>query len=418
MELSQFGEKLTSKTGILQLMDDLGKAMSGKEKMYMLGGGNPAHITQMEELFRKRMQEILDNKDEFERMVGNYTTSQGDIDFIHAVVAFFKKTYGWNITTKNVCALTGGQTTFFFLFNMLAGKFSDGSSKKILFPLVPEYIGYADQGITDDIFTANKPIIKIIDEHTFKYFIDFESLKITKDIAAICVSRPTNPTGNVVTDEEVHKLLDLAKKHKIPLMIDNAYGAPFPGIIFTKTNPILDDNIIYVVSLSKLGLPSVRTSIVIAKEEIIKHLTSINAIVNLTATTIGQHIVTPLLQSGEITKLSQTVIKPFYQRKSNEAIAYLQKHMNQSNPYYIHKSEGALFLWLWLKDLPIKSMELYERLKKRKVLVVPGNYFYPGFRGKWKHRDECVRITYSQREEDVKAGLKIIAETINEAYNK
>ncbi|MBI2074891.1 MAG: valine--pyruvate transaminase [Candidatus Levybacteria bacterium] len=416
MKLSNFGEKLTSKTGILQLMDDLGKALSGKEKIYMLGGGNPAHIPEIEQLFRKRMQEILDNKGEFEHMMGNYTTSQGDNLFIDAVVSFFKKTYGWKITNKNICVLGGGQTTFFFLFNMLAGKFRSGEFKKILFPLVPEYIGYTDQGIANNLFTAQKPLIKFIDNHTFKYFIDFKNLNLTKDISAICVSRPTNPTGNVVTDEEVEKLSRLAKKHNTLLMIDNAYGAPFPGIIFTKTTPIWDEHIVYSVSLSKLGLPSTRTSIVVANEEIIEYLTSINAIVSLTAATVGQHIVTPLLQSGEITKISENIIRPFYQRKSNDAILHFQKHMNPRNPYYLHKSEGALFLWLWCKNLPITSMELYERLKKKKVLVVPGEYFFPGYDKPWKHKNECVRITYSQNETDVKKGLEIIAETVNEAY--
>lgn len=50
----------------------------------------------------------------------------------------------------------------------------------------------------------------------------------------ICVSRPTNPTGNVITDEELLKLDALANQHGIPLVIDNAYGVPFPGIIFMK----------------------------------------------------------------------------------------------------------------------------------------------------------------------------------------
>ncbi|MEA7931692.1 aminotransferase class I/II-fold pyridoxal phosphate-dependent enzyme, partial [Salmonella enterica subsp. enterica serovar Montevideo] len=41
---------------------------------------------------------------------------------------------------------------------------------------------------------------------------------------------PTNPTGNVITDEELMKLDRLANQHNIPLVIDNAYGVPFPGI--------------------------------------------------------------------------------------------------------------------------------------------------------------------------------------------
>lgn len=417
LKLSKFGEKMTAKTGILQLMDDLGNAMSGKQKMYMLGGGNPAHIPQMEVLFRHRMQEILDNKDEFERMVGNYTTPQGDPDFISAVAKLFKKTYGWKITEKNICALGGSQTTFFFLFNMLAGEFSDGTKKKILFPIVPEYIGYVDQGISDDFFVSAKPTIDELDKHTFKYRVNFDNIHANKDTAAICVSRPTNPTGNVVTDEEVIKLSAIAKKHGIPFIIDNAYGSPFPNIIFTETKPYWDQHVIYVMSLSKLGLPSSRTSIVIANEEIIQYLTGINAIVSLSTGTVGQRIVLPLLESGDILKLSKTLIQPFYEEKSLLAQQYFTKSIPDDIPYYFHKSEGALFLWLWCKDLPITGEELYDRLKKKQTLVVPGHYFFPGLSEEWKHRNECVRITYSQKDEDVQKGMEIIAHAVREAYN-
>src|SRR6266849_5749845 len=100
MQLSNFGKKLTQKTGILELMDDLGKAMSGEEKMLMLGGGNPAHIPEIETIWRKRWEEIANNGDELERMLGNYTTPQGDAEFITAIAQFFKNTYGWNISSK------------------------------------------------------------------------------------------------------------------------------------------------------------------------------------------------------------------------------------------------------------------------------------------------------------------------------
>ena len=52
MKLSNFGEKLTNKSGILELMDDLGNALQ-KGGMYMLGGGNPAHIPQMDIIWKK-----------------------------------------------------------------------------------------------------------------------------------------------------------------------------------------------------------------------------------------------------------------------------------------------------------------------------------------------------------------------------
>ena len=66
----------------------------------------------------------------------------------------------------------------------------------------------------------------------FKYSIDFKCLNIDENIGAICVSRPTNPSGNVLTNEEMEQLHDLAEANDIPLIIDNAYGAPFPKYYF------------------------------------------------------------------------------------------------------------------------------------------------------------------------------------------
>lgn len=415
MKLSAFGEKLTAKTGILQLMDDLGNALS-KGNVLMLGGGNPAHIPQMEDLWKKRMEQIMKNKGEFERTLGDYTTSQGDAEFIGAITNYFKKTYGFQITSKNVCVLGGSQTAFFFLFNMMAGKFSNGSNKKILLPIVPEYIGYADQGISEDMFKSFAPVIKDIDRHTFKYYIDFRNLEITSDIAAICVSRPTNPSSNVVTDEEVEKLTSLAKQHDIPLIIDNAYGAPFPNIIFTKATPTWNDNIIYVLTLSKLGLPTTRTSMVIANEEIIQYLTSINAIVSLAPATLGQRLVLPFIKKGTIGEICQKYITPFYEKRAEEAVDFFHRKMDSSLPYALHQAEGAFFLWVYFEDLPISSIELYQRLKEKGVLVVPGEYFFPGFKGKLTHQHNCIRISYSQNFDNVKKGLEIITQTVKEIY--
>ena len=40
------------------------------------------------------------------------------------------------------------------------------------------------------------------------------------------------------------------------------------------------------------------------------------------------------------------------------------RELDDSVPYFIHRSEGALFLWLWFEGLPITAKELYQRLKK------------------------------------------------------
>ncbi|WP_459782565.1 aminotransferase class I/II-fold pyridoxal phosphate-dependent enzyme, partial [Photobacterium sp. R1] len=106
--------------------------------------------------------------------------------------------------------------------NLLAGEFPDGRHKKILLPLAPEYIGYGDAGVSPDMFISYKHEISLLENGLFKYNVDFNALTLDDSVGAICASRPTNPTGNVLTDEEIRHLDQLAQQHNIPLIIDNA----------------------------------------------------------------------------------------------------------------------------------------------------------------------------------------------------
>jgi valine--pyruvate aminotransferase len=128
-------------------------------------------------------------------------------------------------------------------------------------------------GLESDFFHANRPEIELLDERLFKYRVDFEGLRIDDSVGAVCFSRPTNPTGNVVTDAEVSRLRELANAKGIPLIIDSAYGTPFPNIIYSEAQPVWDENIVLCLSLSKFGLPSLRTGIVVARKEIIRVIT-------------------------------------------------------------------------------------------------------------------------------------------------
>ncbi|TWU37823.1 Valine--pyruvate aminotransferase [Novipirellula aureliae] len=431
LELSEFGEQLGVGSGISELMDDLGNALAiaatspGNERVCMLGGGQPAHIAEMDAVWRQRTEAILAKPGLLEHTLGHYEPPVGNTPFRTAMANLLRRQYDWDLSADNIAVTAGGQTAFFLLFNALAGKFRDGRRKKILLPLVPEYIGYANQSVNaergpgDGLFRAIKPRIEITGKHEFKYRVDFDALEVTDDIAAICVSRPTNPTGNVLTDAEIDRLSRLAHQHRIPLIIDNAYGAPFPNAIFSETRLIWNDNTILTLSLSKIGLPGTRTGIVVANTEIIQSLSSMMSIVGLANNNFGQALVTPLIESGEVLRLSNEVVQPFYREKSRLAQQWAHEFFDDSLPYFLHRSEGAFFLWMWFKDLPISSQELYQRLKRRNVLVVPGNYFFFGMdHSDWKHASECLRVTFTMPDGDVKTGYKIIAEEVARAYRE
>jgi len=416
VKVSKFAKKIAIASGIGQLMDDLGNALVESQDMLMLGGGNPAHIPRVQQYFRNSMLRLLEDNGGFERVIGNYGPPQGNKEFITAISTLLQNEFGWDVKPENIALTTGSQSAFFILFNIFAGTFKDGVHKKILLPLAPEYIGYCDVGLADDLFVACKPQIKHIDEHIFKYYVDFDQISITDEIGAICVSRPTNPTGNVLTDSEIEKISALARANNIPLIVDNAYGTPFPNIIFTEAKSIWNKHTIVCMSLSKLGLPAARTGIVIANEDVIAMVSRVNAVISLAPGSIGAAIATNLVRSGDILRLSRDVIKPFYQTKAADTMEQLCKELDGID-FHIHKPEGTFFLWLWFPGLPITNAELYQRLKKRRVLVVPGHYFFPGLKQRWKHKNECIRVNYSPDKETVTKGIKIIADEVKQAYD-
>jgi len=411
MKFSKFASRFDSESGIVQLMDDLGNAMTGNNNLLMLGGGNPSHIPCVQESFRESLLRLIEDPLLFSHTIGNYELPQGNQDFINAIVEMMNEQYDWKINSNNVALTIGSQSAFFFLFNMLGGEHDDGTYHKILLPITPEYIGYSDVGLTGNLFYSYKPIIEKIDEHFFKYHINFDKLVIKDNTAAICVSRPTNPTGNVLTDNEMKKLQSISENNNIPLIIDNAYGEPFPSIIFTKTKPFWNKNTIFCMSLSKIGMPGTRTGIVIANEEIIQSIRNMNAVVNLATANFGAMIANDLVRTGKILHLSKSAIKPFYQKKLKHALSTIRKEFENID-YYIHTPEGAIFLWLWLPSLPISSDQFYERLKLKGVLVISGSHFFPGLEDDWEHKRQCIRVTYSMEEKIVEQGIRVMADEI------
>lgn len=422
LEISDFGKCVVQRSGLTDLMEDLGDAVaqSGDKRIYFFGGGNPAVIPEMEAAWRRQMEDIMNTPGALTATLGNYADPRGMRHFIQTVVEVFNERYGWGITEKNVCITQGGQSGLFSLFNILAGSFDGGKRRKeILIPVSPEYIGYACQSVTGPIFRSKKPSIELYGDHEFKYCVNFADLDIRPETAALCVSRPTNPTGNVIKDEEILQLAEMAEQHGIPLIVDNAYGAPFPSILFTEASTIWRPGMILTMSLSKIGLPGVRTALMIGPEEVISAVVALTTISGLNNNNVGQMIVEPMLRSGELFQLSEEVIRPYYQDRSELARQVLLEELGDTVPWRIHKSEGALFLWLWLKDLPIDSYDLYKRLAARDVFVIPGNGFFFGGEGdeeELKHSRECIRLSYAQDEETVREGFAILAEEIKKAY--
>ncbi len=431
LDLSIFGESLSRGSGILDLMNDLGEAVSFRRDMLMLGGGNPAIIPEIQALWRESAKAFLADQTAFDKSLASYDPPQGDPSFLNAFAKMFCDRFDISINSNNIAVVSGAQLGAFCLLNLLGGKTSDGRRKKILIPASPEYVGYADMGVEPDMFVACPAKITYPDPNdssTFKYAVDFdmvEQVVAKEDVGAILISRPTNPSGNVLTRDELTRLEEFAERIGAWFIIDNAYGGPFPGIL---EDPAEIDSIfwgkktILSFSLSKIGLPGLRTGILVAPPEIIERVSAITAIVGLANNSIGQRITKPLFESGEILDACRSIVYPYYRKRRAEAVRLLRDSLRRAGvEAKLHKSEGAFFLWMWIPALKAGSTTLYQKLKEQRVFVIPGdNFFYgldhvseskmdPTFDSS---RSQMLRISFSAPEDIVDKGFRIIAETI------
>lgn len=434
MHLSRFGQRFARPSGIAELMEDLGRALAGGGDTLMLGGGNPAHIPALEALFHAELAKLSGAPERFAGVFGDYSPPQGEGGFIEALAGLLGHEYGWDVGPENIALTSGSQLSFFMLFNLFAGEGGEGTRKKILLPLCPEYIGYTDLCAEPDGIVARWPLIDLCEsgidlcasgidpceDRRFKYRVSFEDLAIGEDIGAVCLSRPTNPSGNVISDLDLKRLATLARSHEVPLIVDGAYGPPFPNILFRDITPLWDDSMVLSLSLSKLGLPGVRTGIVIARPEIIAAVARMNAILSLAPGGIGPAILYDLIGNGAIIRIAREIIQPYYAARLRDALSQLSIAL-EGLPYRVHEPEGAMFLWLWFKDLPVSTRTLYARLKDRGVLVVPGEHFFPGLprdfgKPHWRHTEECIRVHYAQPSQVVEQGFTILGEELRRAY--
>ena len=91
MDFTKFGKKMTCKAGILSLMDDLGQARLANENMIMMGGGNPGLVPEFQEIIRRQLLEICNDKRSFQQLVGSYAPPQGEKNFCTGLAALLEK---------------------------------------------------------------------------------------------------------------------------------------------------------------------------------------------------------------------------------------------------------------------------------------------------------------------------------------
>lgn len=410
MHLSVIGRKMAGLSGLRSIMDDIATVTLGSPGDWInLSVGNPAPIPEVLQFWQGLAAEVLETGD-YLAMSGSYGPSRGAPGLVQAVVRYFNDRYGWGITQDNVVVGPGSQMLCF----AAAALFTGPGSGRLVLPIAPDYTGYQAMCMQPDGVVGVPARARPDGQHHFSYVLDATGLRQRDDVGLLLVSSPSNPTGRCVTPDEQAALIDLAGQRDVPLILDQAYGQPFPQIAGTLTPPPWHPNVINTFTFSKAGLPGERIGVAIGPERFISPIVSFLANSVLHAPQLAQAVAARALDTGRIDGLVSSVLTPYYARRRAHAEKLLHELMPAGVDWRLHAGDGGMFCWLWIDEEWFDDLACYESLKQRRVFVVPGRHFFvpPASGVADPHARRCVRVSITTEESALAEGIGRIADAL------
>ena len=370
-----------------------------------LSPGNPAVIPQAVATWRSLAEEAI--ADGLVEASGRYGPSRGTHALVEAIVGYFNATYGWSIGAENVVVSPGSQLLCFMATTIFTGPGAEGSLPLVLLRL-PDYAGYQGLSLAASGIVGVEPLLTPQGDRYFEYGVDLTALRAQPKIGMMLLSNPANPSGSSLDRHDLDAAVTLAVERDVPLMIDNAYGEPFPRVADTRTPPVYHPNVINCFTLSKAGLPGERLAFAIGAADLIRPMVSFIANAALHAPLLVQSVAERAINSREIDILAAKVIKPYYQAKRRVAEEIIFEKLPESMNWRLHSSDGGLFCWIWIDEEWFNDVEMYQALKRRKVLIVPGRHFFTGAADTpflRRHGTRCIRLSLTPDEGVIAEGV-------------
>jgi len=319
-----------------------------------------------------------------------YTPTSGIKELKDAIVERHAKDFGSNYKIEECLVTVGGKQA---IFEAVAATIDHGD--EVILP-VPYWVSYLD--IVN--YAGGKPVpLETREEDNFQVrAADVEKL-ITPKTKLIIVNSPNNPTGAVIPNEEMEKLLALAVRRNVLLMSDECYCQ----FLYDGRKPFSlghsgnRDNLIIAGSLSKTyAMTGWRVGFALGTKTLLSNMLNLQSHSTSNPTSISQKAAVEALKGSQDSV--QTMLAE-YQRRRDKIVAGLRAIPGvtcamPAGAFYVYPNIGA-----YLKKDGIGNCKvLVDRLlEEAHVAVVPG----PGF-----GTDEHVRLSYATSQENIEEGLQ------------
>lgn len=324
------------------------------------------------EKVKKRLQQALD-ENKF-----SYTESLGLLQLREKIVDHYQQTYNVTIDPSQVLLTPGTSGAFLVAYTLTL---KNGGKLGLSDPSYPCYKNFATML---DI----EPVFMNIDKQC-NYQLSINHLK-TKQLDAVQISSPSNPTGNIYDKENLKALIDYCDMHNIAFISDELYH----GLVYEKeasTALQFSQNVFVINGFSKYYcMPGMRLGWIIVPKLLVRQAEIIAQNIFISAPTLSQYAALEAFDYDYLEQIQQT----FKQRRD-----YLYEEL--SSLFKIDaKPDGAFYLWADVSNFCENSFVFaQELLKEIHVATTPGMDF--GANNTHKY----LRFAYTRDIEHMKEGV-------------
>jgi aspartate/methionine/tyrosine aminotransferase len=238
-----------------------------------------------------------------------------------------------------------------------------------------------------------------------RWALDLDELEraVAPDTRVVWITNPNNPTGAILSEEEMDAVVRVAGRNRAWLVADEIYrGAELSG----ETTPTFwgrYDRVIVTSGLSKaFGMPGLRIGWAVAPKRVIERMWIHHDYTTLTPGMLSERLANVAMEPGRreaIFERTRGILR------RNLPLTEEWIHGHEDILTYVRPEAGAI---VYLKyDLPLSSGRLIEMLRREQsVLIVPGDQFGMG---------KYFRVGYGGHPDYTLKGLARVSEALNRA---
>lgn len=298
-----------------------------------------------------------------------YTSNAGNIELRRELSKYMAKHHGLNYNPENEILITVGASEAIDLAMRALINPGDG----VLIP-DPSYVSYA---ACAEMSGAEVHYVPLHAEHEFRLQVEDLQMAYTPNCKVLIISYPNNPTGAIMTREDLLPIARFASENDLIVISDEIYSDLSYGYEPTAfaTLPYMWNRTLHVSGFSKsYAMTGWRIGYVAGHPDILNAMLKIHQYTIMCAPIMAQVAALEGLRSGESAK--KEMVMEYDRRRRIMVNGFREMGLTCFEPL------GAFYVFPDITATGLTSEQFAEELlKEEKVAVVPGTAFGPGGEG-------------------------------------